>query len=130
MPVAVITRPPNEIATESCDGIDDELLCNEEFMALVLPCLRAGATMFDSYRHRGDGRLPCPITASGGLSDNHVDPEGLAAWGDLTPEFSSRPFEGGHFFIQSNRQRVLAELARILDGHLAEASARVQQTER
>jgi len=111
-------------------GVPDEVLRDEEMMALVLPALRADFTMKETYRYVDGPLLECPISAFGGHQDNCVTVEELAAWRDRTSSaFSSRMLPGGHFFVDSTRDSVLrfiaADLERSLRGNLSESRSRV-----
>jgi len=111
------------------DGLPEEILRDEELMAIFLPGLRADFTIYETYRYVDAPLLECPISAFGGHQDSCVTVEELAAWRDRTSStFSSRMFPGGHFFVDSARDSVLrfvaADLERSLRGNLCETSGR------
>jgi surfactin synthase thioesterase subunit len=94
------------------DGIPDEVLAAPEFLAMVLPVLRADMHALESYRYTEEPPLVCPISCFGGRLDTHATPERLAAWRVNTRgSFSLRIFPGGHFFIDSDRPAVLEAVA-------------------
>lgn len=105
--------PDAEFIKEIADykGTPASILENQELMELILPRLRADATLFDDYQYRSSGPLPCPIVAFGGSADPHVDASELLGWGELTDTFSHRTFEGDHFFIHSNHDAVTRALS-------------------
>lgn len=109
--------PDAEFIREIADykGTPASILENRELMELVLPRLRADATLFDDYRYRSSGPLPCPIVAFGGTDDPHVNDEELHGWSELTDTFSHRTFEGDHFFIHSQQDAVLAALTEAIE---------------
>ena len=91
------------------------LLHDPELRALFVPVLRADFEAVERYQYRAAPPLDCPITAFGGLTDPRADPEGLHAWrGYTTGEFDMRLFPGDHFFHQTLRDKVVAEIARAL----------------
>jgi medium-chain acyl-[acyl-carrier-protein] hydrolase len=90
--------------------LDDPELCR-----LVLRGLRADLTCVETYRHQGEEPLPVPISAYGGRNDRHVLPETLDGWSEQTTRgFECTILEGDHFFLQSSRNALLAQLARSL----------------
>ena len=55
--------------------------------------------------------LACPIAAYAGASDPHTTVDDMQAWGrETTSGLQARMFPGGHFFIQTARDEVLALL--------------------
>ena len=108
------------------DAADDELLADlrrlsgtpaeliEDPAALhtILPALRADTSLYRHYVYQPEPPFDFPIRAYGGLEDPNIGEEHLAAWsGETTAGFAMRRFPGGHFYLQSNRDRLLAGLA-------------------
>jgi medium-chain acyl-[acyl-carrier-protein] hydrolase len=101
-------------------GIPKQILAEPELLAALLPTLRADVALMETYRYIPEGPLDCPITAIGGAGDRIVPPSALQAWWTQTRNcFELHLLEGDHFFLQSQRQRLLglisAELARLPD---------------
>lgn len=97
------------------EGTPEEVLKNAELRELVLPILRADFKVCETYKFEERTKLDCPITAFGGLADQHVRREDLEAWRHRTSgPFSLRMFRGGHFFINTSTESVLSEVARCL----------------
>lgn len=93
------------------EGTPSEVLEHRELLELVLPVLRADFTLIETYQHRPEAPLGCPISAYGGLSDPRVPRADLDAWRAQTAgAFSLRLFPGEHFFIRSAEQLVLQYL--------------------
>jgi medium-chain acyl-[acyl-carrier-protein] hydrolase len=68
--------------------------------------------------------LTCPITAFGGVDDPNVTPLELRAWQELTQgAVDVREFPGGHFFINTHREPVLAAVSSILRAVLGELTS-------
>jgi medium-chain acyl-[acyl-carrier-protein] hydrolase len=61
-----------------------------------------------------------PITAFGGVDDDEVSREDVEGWAaQTTRDFRLRMIPGGHFFLQTDRERLLAEVAAELRRDLA-----------
>ena len=53
-------------------GIPQLVLDNPDLLELMLPCLRADITAFETYQHAAEEPLACPIAAFGGRIDRRV----------------------------------------------------------
>ncbi|MFD2645000.1 thioesterase II family protein [Pseudomonas japonica] len=96
-------------------GTSEEVLANEELMALMLPILRADFLLCGRYVYRPRPPLPCPLHVFAG-EDDRASEEQLLAWRqESRGEFSLEMFPGGHFFIHEHEDRVLGVLARALE---------------
>lgn len=96
-------------------GTPPEVLEHEELLRIVLPLVRADFTLTQTYRHSEGPRLGCPVTAVGGLEDDDVKREHLAAWGELTTgPFSLHMLPGDHFFLHTSQSMLLEIVARRL----------------
>lgn len=115
--------PEDAFIRELCQrygGIPQEVLEEPELLKLLIPALRADLTMNETYGYVEKEPLACPIYAYGGLQDARVSRADLDAWQRETRDtFIVRMFPGGHFFIQSARDRVLQELSEDLQQVLA-----------
>jgi surfactin synthase thioesterase subunit len=61
------------------------------------------------------GRLPCPITAFGGVDDSTIESAELAAWSAETDaDFRLQMMPGGHFFPQAHTAELLGRIANAL----------------
>jgi medium-chain acyl-[acyl-carrier-protein] hydrolase len=96
-------------------GIPQGVLENRDLLDLMLPCLRADITAFETYQHAADRPLACPIAAFGGRADRRVSEPELAAWQTHTTDaFRLEMLDGNHFFLQSARDPLLASIRRDL----------------
>lgn len=92
-------------------GTPPEVLTDRQFMALLLPILRADLELCETYAFEPGTPLACPITVFGGERDPDVPPASLDAWRECTTgPFARRLFDGGHFFLQEQRAVFLAAL--------------------
>jgi medium-chain acyl-[acyl-carrier-protein] hydrolase len=93
------------------------VLKNEELMRLVLPTLRGDFQLTETYQTSSPLAVPCPVIAFGGSGDRDVSRSDLEEWRQTSNgDFRLHMLEGGHFFVNSERPRliglVLSELAR------------------
>lgn len=93
-------------------GTPDEVVADEEMMALLLPTLRADVTLCETYVHRVDDPLDVPLTVCGGEDDARVSRDELEGWRRHTRAgMELRIFPGHHFFLKSHRAAVVAAIA-------------------
>ncbi|XVQ85647.1 thioesterase II family protein [Microbispora siamensis] len=98
-------------------GMPAGVVSDDELMRLLLPALRADFTLWEGYRHRQDPPLPTPITALGGAADDRAPAESLRAWRDhTTAAFTTRLFDGGHFYLNDSAAELTAVLGAVLLG--------------
>lgn len=102
------------------NGLPRAVLESADLMRMFVPIVRADLTMIETYAYVPEVPFACPISAFGGLEDGAVTRDDLAAWGDHTSgSFTLRMVAGGHFFLQSDRPRLLASLSADLRQTLA-----------
>lgn len=96
-------------------GIPRQLRHNHEVMALLLPGLRADVTALETHRPAACAPLGLPITAFGGAQDSLTPRAHLEAWRHLGDgPFRLRIFPGGHFYLDTQRAKVLEDLSATL----------------
>lgn len=89
-------------------GIPAAVAENRELLLLMLPGLRGDFSMFETYRHREEPPLACPLAVFGGREDASVAPQDIAAWRRHTSAaFLSTMLAGEHFFVQASRDVVM-----------------------
>jgi medium-chain acyl-[acyl-carrier-protein] hydrolase len=94
------------------DGIPQAVLDNPELLELMLPCLRADFSAFETYEYRAEAPLDVPISAFGGDQDGYVRTHEIAGWREQTTgRFRMRVIPGNHFFMQTGRDQVIAAIA-------------------
>jgi medium-chain acyl-[acyl-carrier-protein] hydrolase len=122
-------RPPNMLASETnlhtlpdvelikevdrrYGGVPSELLNSSDLLALLIPALRADLAALETFQPSNGVLLPCPISAFGGTQDSAVPRSHLEAWRDRTDgRFRVRLFPGDHFYLDSQRAALLADLS-------------------
>ncbi len=101
-------------------GTPEEVLQNAEIMELITPMLRADFSLGETYVYAPEPPLAFPVSAYGGLADGEVPQWQVEAWREVAGgAFRLKMFSGGHFFLNENRDEVLAEITRDLRPALA-----------
>jgi surfactin synthase thioesterase subunit len=102
-------------------GVPAELWKHPDVLELLLPPLRADIEALETFRPGPRATvLACPITAYCGSHDPSVKGEDLEAWrAETTGSFRARIFSGGHFYLDSQRPALLADIATTLAQLLA-----------
>lgn len=120
------TLPDKQFVDQICEqygGIPAAVLENPDLVELMLPCLRADFSVFETYRYGEEPPLACPITAFGGVRDRRVSEPEVAAWRQQTVgAFRYEMFGGDHFFLQEHRDALLASVIRELTAVTAAGS--------
>ena len=112
------TLPDDEFIKEidlRYGGVPRELLHSTDLLALLIPVLRADIAALETFQPGKGAALPCPISAFGGARDPLVPRNHLEAWrGQTDGPFRVRVFPGGHFYMDSQREALLADLSATL----------------
>jgi surfactin synthase thioesterase subunit len=102
-------------ALRDLDGTPEEILNNHDLIQWLLPLLRADFRIADQHRAPRTA-LNCPLTVFAGTEDETVSPAEAEAWKELTTgELDIRWVTGGHFFVERNREWVLARVNALLN---------------
>lgn len=97
------------------EGTPEAVLQHPELMQFLLPTLRADFQACETYDGSVPARLAAPLTVYGGVDDGDVSEEELAAWQVHTSaDFRLRMFPGKHFYLQSAREALLADIRHTL----------------
>lgn len=106
-----------EVVQKRYNALPEVIRQDPELLDLFVPGLRADFEMLETYRYVEDEPLSCAIVAIGGRADPRVNAEGLALWRrQTTGPFWSTTFDGGHFYLQPQRDALLSLLNQILKG--------------
>lgn len=93
------------------NGTPKAVLDNPEYLEVFLPLLRSDMRLCETYIYDHEAPLDCPISAFGGLEDERVSREELAAWHDQTrSRFNIQMFPGDHFFLNGKESNGLLEV--------------------
>jgi medium-chain acyl-[acyl-carrier-protein] hydrolase len=99
------------------NALPEVILKDQELLDLYLPALRADFEMLETYAYSSEEPLACSILALGGRDDARASREQLAQWELQTVgAFDLTLFDGGHFYLQPQRESVLQTLSRYLLG--------------
>ncbi len=97
------------------NAIPEIFLNDKQFMALLLPILRADIGLIETYVYQESEGLHCPIFAFGSLEDPETTDENVEGWRKHThASFSTQMFPGGHFYINTHQELLLSMLSGIL----------------
>ena len=95
--------------------IPEELLDNRDYMEMLLPVIRADATVCETYCHQRGTPLECPITAFIGTRDGKVDADDIRAWKSYTNKvFREVTVDGAHDLIRTATNDIAAVVAAAL----------------
>lgn len=115
-PIHQLPEPAFIQKLRELNGTPEEVLSHDELRQLLLPVIRADFTVCETYAFEHDAPFEFPLSAYGGLADDHVGREALEAWSEhTTGPFQVRMFPGDHFYINTQRPLLLRTLAREVD---------------
>lgn len=98
-------------ALRDYNGTPAEVLENRELMELMLPTIRADFALAEDYAYRAGPQLPMPISIYAGTAEDNRAPHQIEGWRRETAAACDVTwFEGGHFFINTQRAAVVAQL--------------------
>lgn len=107
------------------EGTPAEVLQHPELLSLLMPMVRADFAAVETHAHQHESPLPCPITAFGGRGDEMIAESAIDAWREHTRgAFSMHMLDGGHFFLHTAREALLARVVAELERELRPAPAR------
>jgi medium-chain acyl-[acyl-carrier-protein] hydrolase len=88
------------------------VIAEPELVRLLEPVLRADLALAETNTADPAPPLPVPITVLAGQDDAHVAREDLEAWSAVAGAGCELVFlPGGHFFVQTAQQALLAAVA-------------------
>jgi len=86
-------------------------LSHPEIREFILPILRADLALLDAYRHASAPLLDCLLTVFAGTDDPTTPVESLDGWRrETSAAFALRMLAGGHFFLESERKQLVADI--------------------
>jgi surfactin synthase thioesterase subunit len=85
-----------------------QLLADSEFVAAILPAVRADYRAIETYEYTPGPPLNCPITVLVGDKDPKTPAAAAAAWAAHSrQQVDLRSFPGGHFYLEDHRVEVI-----------------------
>ncbi len=100
--------------------VPEEALSNDELLAMILPPLRADFALSDNYHDSGQSPLDIPVSAFGGRDDDLLTEQDLHMWAQhTTAGFDAHVFDGDHFYTESHREELTAEILHRVDADFA-----------
>ena len=92
-------------------AVPEAIRQSAELRDIFLPILRADVALLETHADTRPEPLPCPITAFGGANDPAISAGMLAGWQDRTSAgFAQCEFPGDHFYVNSERDAVIAAI--------------------
>jgi medium-chain acyl-[acyl-carrier-protein] hydrolase len=123
--IRVTHLPPDDFWREVQVHYDvtPEIVAEPLFRELAYPALRADLEIVETYVPYEEPPFDFPLLALGGVGDPEASPQQIEGW----QEYSRRPvpvriFPGGHFYVNSSRREVLAEVVAALSSATAMAA--------
>lgn len=93
------------------NGTPTEVLESGELMALMLPTIRADFAIAENYCYRSGPMLQVPISVYAGKQEDNKAPGQIDGWKKETANRCQVTwFDGGHFFINTERDAVLKQI--------------------
>lgn len=93
---------------KTLNGTPEIILNNADLMDIFVPILRTDFKAAYNYRREPAIRIECPASVFNGAKDDKVLEEDMMGWQEhFAGKVDFRTFEGGHFFMDENRQDVL-----------------------
>jgi len=97
---------------QKVNGTEPEIFEDRSLIDILLPVLRADFAACETYVYRPGQPLACPITTFGGIEDREVAEADAAAWSiHSAARFRLHMLPGGHFFVNSERARMVSLIA-------------------
>ncbi len=92
-------------------GTPAAVLADDAMMQVFSPLLRADFAVHEGWHYASGPRLDCPIVALAGDDDSFAPADAVEAFAAETHDrFRLHVFPGGHFFVSSARDAVLATI--------------------
>jgi medium-chain acyl-[acyl-carrier-protein] hydrolase len=108
----------------SINGPELDLDHHSELVEMMLSTVRADFHLVETYTHKPEPPLICPITVYGGLADSEVNEGDLRDWSQHTSAaFRMTLFPGGHLFLTTQARAILVDLYNQLGSLPATSSA-------
>lgn len=118
-PVHHLPEPEFIAELHRLKGTPPNILKHNDIMEMMLPALRADFKICETYTYTQEPPLACPISVFGGIDDDELTRDELAAWREQTSgSFALHMCEGNHFFLHDARETLLQTVSDELNRHL------------
>ncbi|WZY00951.1 amino acid adenylation domain-containing protein [Bacillus sp. FSL W7-1360] len=98
-------------ALKQFGGLPEEVMTNHDLLQVMIPAIRADVKVSETYSFHGEQQLNVPFSIFGATTD-HLTEEELRAWGELTTaSVDVQMFDGDHFFLQQQEQKMATFVA-------------------
>ncbi|MEK4759856.1 thioesterase domain-containing protein [Viridibacillus sp. FSL E2-0187] len=105
----IYTLPDNDFIKKVIDlgGTPEELMDNQELMQLFLPTIRSDFKIIEDYMYiNREDKIECNVSILNGKQDS-INLEEMLAWKNhVCKGFKVYNFEGNHFFINNNTEKI------------------------
>lgn len=102
------------------NGIDMEVINNEELFNLFSPVLRNDFAVYEQYSYSDSPPLSYDMLALSGTFDESVREEEVIAWSRHTQgQFKHISFSGGHFFVRQYQKEILRIINQIGENYIS-----------
>lgn len=122
-----LTRPRETVIERlrMLGGTSEEVLRDSSLLDALLPVLRADFHLCGTYESEPRAPLSAPLLVLGGTADEVSSPrENLSAWSrEASGDFQLEMVDGGHFFIEANRQAVIRRIVEAIADVVARVNA-------
>jgi surfactin synthase thioesterase subunit len=100
---------------KALSGTDSQILGDDEILRMILPAIRGDYKAAETYRYQEGPPLKAPIHAHIGLDDPRVTLDEARAWEThTTGEFTLKTYPGGHFYLNAEAAKVIAEVRKVI----------------
>ncbi|WP_228287530.1 thioesterase II family protein [Serratia ureilytica] len=107
------------------EGLDASLIGDSALLDYYLPLIRADLMLSSQLLFPAQPGYRAPLAMFYGENDELIDRQDLLDWRRIAQgDFQQRTFAGGHMYITTQRDAVIAGIHQLLAGHLSEPASR------
>ncbi|HEJ7025851.1 TPA: thioesterase [Serratia marcescens] len=107
------------------EGLDESLIGDSALVDYYLPLIRADLLLSSQLLFPAQPGYHAPLAMFYGENDKLIDRQDLLDWRRIAQgDFQQRTFAGGHMYITTQREAVIAGVHQLLAGRLSEPASR------
>ncbi|EIT1092933.1 TPA: alpha/beta fold hydrolase [Serratia marcescens] len=107
------------------EGLDESLIGDSALVDYYLPLIRADLLLSSQLLFPAQPGYHAPLAMFYGENDELIDRQDLLDWRRIAQgDFQQRTFAGGHMYITTQREAVIAGVHQLLAGRLSEPASR------